>query len=130
MIARQRFLVIIYLHDTITNMMDYTEKEQLRGKIESAIVDTEKDIASLKELTKPIAPDNAIGRLSRMEAIGTKSINEANFNSAKSKLAKLKYALANIDAPDFGTCMDCGEPIPVRRIMVMPESVFCVNCAE
>ncbi len=111
-------------------MMESTEKEQLREKIKSVIIDTEKDIVSLKELTKPIAPDNAIGRLSRMEAIGAKSINEAALNSARNKLAKLKYALANIDNPDFGTCMECGEPIPLRRIMVMPESSFCVECAE
>lgn len=110
--------------------MDFNEKEELRKKIISAIPATEKDITALAKLTKPIAPDNAIGRLSRMEAIGTKGVNEAALSSARQKLVKLKYALANIDNPDFGICMDCGELIPLGRIMIMPESNLCVECAE
>ena len=110
--------------------MDPAEKEKIKERIQAAIVAVEKDIASLEELTKPISPDNAIGRLSRMEAIGSKSINEANLVSAKSKLAKLKYVLAGIDKEDFGICMDCGEPIPIARLMIVPESKFCVQCAE
>ena len=110
--------------------MDPSEKEVLKEKIMSAIPATEKDIAALTKLTKPIAPDNAVGRLSRMEAIGTKGVNEAALSSARQKLVMLKYALANINNPDFGICMDCGEPIPLGRIMIMPESNLCVACAE
>ena len=110
--------------------MEPAEKQEVKDRIQAAIAGVEKDIASLEELTRPIAPDNAIGRLSRMEAIGSKSINEATLESARSKLAKLKYAIASIDKEDFGICMDCGEPIPVARIMIVPESNFCVKCAE
>ena len=110
--------------------MDPAERQEVKERIQAAIAVVEKDIAALEELTKPIAPDNAIGRLSRMEAIGSKSINEANLASARTKLAKLKYALAGIDKEDFGICMECGEPIPIARIMIVPESKFCVSCAE
>lgn len=110
--------------------MEVLEKERVRKKIVAAITATEGDIASLAELTKPIAPDNAIGRLSRMEAISSKSINEAALDTARQKLARLKYALTKIDEPEFGLCLECGEPIPVGRIMIVPESPLCVNCAE
>ena len=110
--------------------MEVEERQKIKEKIQEAIAVAEKDIASLKELTRPIAPDNAIGRLSRMEAINTKSINEAALNTAKHKLTKLKYTLANIDNENFGICVDCGEPIPLGRIMIMPESNLCVACAE
>ena len=109
--------------------MDSTEQQEIRGKIQAAITATEQDIISLKERSRPVAPDNAIGRLSRMDAIGNKSINEAALSSARQKLVKLKYALANIEQPDFGICMECGEPIPVGRIMIIPESRLCVGCA-
>jgi DnaK suppressor protein len=46
------------------------------------------------------------------------------------KLTKLKYALANIDNENFGICVDCGEPIPLGRIIIMPESNLCVECAK
>ncbi len=110
--------------------MERTERQEIKEKIQAAIATTEKDIVSLEDLTRPIAPDNAIGRLSRMEAIGNKSINEAALRTARHKLVKLKYALTNIDKPDFGTCMECGEQIPLARIMIMPESHLCVECAD
>ena len=36
-----------------------------------------------KEITKPIAPENAIGRISRMDAINNKSVTEAALRQAK-----------------------------------------------
>ena len=110
--------------------MDPAERQEVKERIQAAIAIVKKDIAALEELTKPISPDNAIGRLSRMEAIGSKSITEANLETARTKLAKLKYALTAIDKEDFGICMECGEPIPIARIMIVPESKFCVSCAE
>ena len=35
---------------------------------------TKKDIKGLKEATKPISPENSIGRVSRMDAINNKSV--------------------------------------------------------
>ncbi|MBW1751063.1 MAG: conjugal transfer protein TraR, partial [Deltaproteobacteria bacterium] len=45
--------------------MDKRQKEEIRKKIQAQLLETEQDIANLEKLTKPIAPDNAIGRLSR-----------------------------------------------------------------
>ncbi len=105
------------------------EKEDLEEHIREKIEALRKDIVSYKELTKPIAPDNAIGRLTRMEAINSKSINEAALREAQYALSKLESALKMIDAPDFGLCRECEEPIPFGRLMIMPESDLCVECA-
>lgn len=110
--------------------MDLEDQERIEQKIISEIEKTQKDIDTLKELTKPIAPDNAVGRLSRMEAINAKSVNEATLASAKTKMGKLKWALSHIKEPEFGVCFECGEPIPIGRILLMPESTMCVACAE
>ena len=105
-----------------------------KAKLEKKII-TEKDnlltnIQSLEEGSKPVAPDDAIGRLTRMDAINAKGMNEANLNAARVKLAKLERALAKLHDPDFGTCAICEEPIPVGRIMLMPETTVCVQCAD
>jgi DnaK suppressor protein len=55
--------------------MDEKHRKQIAEQINRQIEETRQDISSLSEQVKPIAPDNAIGRLSRMEAIGAKSIN-------------------------------------------------------
>lgn len=110
--------------------MDKQRKEDIRKKIQAQLLETEQDIANLEELTKPIAPDNAIGRLSRMDAINNRSINQAALNSSRHKLSMLNKALGRINHPEFGICADCGNPIPAGRIMIMPETNLCVHCAS
>jgi len=106
------------------------DRQLLRLKIESSIEQIKEDIEDLKILTAPIAPENAIGRLSRMDAINNKSINEAALRKSKEKLQKLKYALSRIEDENFGMCDRCAKPIQPMRIMLMPESNYCVSCAS
>ena len=65
-----------------------TEKElkNIESVIIEAIEKTKQSILNLEELTKPIAPENAIGRVSRMDAINNKSVNEAALIKATQKL--------------------------------------------
>lgn len=110
--------------------MDTDQKEILARHIQETIAQLKADIAAYKALTQPIAPDAAIGRLTRMEAINSKSINEAALNKSQRKLSKLERTLRDIDDPDFGLCRECEEPVPFARLMAMPESDLCVACAE
>lgn len=104
--------------------------EEIRGKIHLEITKTEQSIIEYRELTKPEAPDVAIGRVSRMDAINNRGVMEAALKQAEIKLQRLKLMLEKIDAPDFGICAKCKKPIPIERIMIKPESLLCVNCAQ
>jgi RNA polymerase-binding transcription factor len=110
--------------------MNLQERDKLKLAIVKEIEAEKHLIEGLADSVKPVAPDNAIGRLTRMEAIGSRAISEASMNSAKAKLAKLETALEKVDQPDFGICIRCEKPIPHGRIMAMPENVLCVPCAE
>lgn len=110
--------------------MNAAEKIALRQKIMEIIQATEEKIKGMEEAARPIGPENAIGRVSRMDAINNKSVLEAALRSAKQKLSKLKIALTKIDKKDFGTCVFCQQPIPPARLMFMPESTRCVRCAD
>lgn len=110
--------------------MDEKQKQELKIKILEQIESLKKDIASLAEATRPISPDNAIGRISRMEAINAKSVNEKALTNAKARMNGLMRALDNIGDPDFGYCAICDEEIPMGRIMLVPESGVCVKCAQ
>lgn len=103
---------------------------KLKQHIQDAIKAEKSLIKILTETSKPVAPDNAIGRLTRMEAISSRGVSEASLNSAKEKLEALKNALEKIDQPGFGICIRCDKPIPVGRIMALPENTLCVPCAE
>lgn len=110
--------------------MTEKEKIQIREKIQDAIVQTEERIRGLERNTQPVAPENSIGRVSRMDAINNKSVAEAALRTARAKLSKLKIALTKIEEPAFGICSICSQPIPVARLMFMPESSRCVRCAD
>lgn len=105
------------------------KKEEIKQNILNEISKTEKLIAEYKELTKPVAPDDAIGRISRMDAINNKSVTEASLRQAEEKLKNLERVLSRVGTSDFGICIQCGKPIPEGRILYRPESLTCVDCA-
>lgn len=109
--------------------MQRAQKNQLKQLIRDRIDAANHDIAAFRAGSAPVPPDNAIGRLTRMEAIGSKSINEAALRKSRATLALLEKAIRTIDADDFGLCHDCEEPIAFARLMAMPETTLCVACA-
>lgn len=110
--------------------MKKSEQNTIIKIIAEDITKTEIAIKNYKELTKPIAPENAIGRVSRMDAINNKSVIEAALKKAEQKLSNLKIALSNINDPDFGVCYKCKQNIPIGRVLLMPHARFCVQCAS
>lgn len=110
--------------------MKSAQRQELKQKIEAALEEVKQSIVELTELTKPIPPENSLGRITRMDAINNKSVNEATLRQTKMKLNKLNHALNKIDDPKFGTCSRCRKPIQMKRLMFMPESNFCIRCAR
>ena len=103
--------------------------EKIRKLFEEEILKTEKSVARYEELTQPISPDDAIGRVSRMDAINNKSVMDAALQKARERLAGLKRNLEKLGTDDFGVCPKCKSAIQIERILLAPESSFCVNCA-
>ena len=110
--------------------MNKEDKQDIKKRILEELKKTEQLILDYKESTKPISPENAIGRVSRMDAINNKSVVEAALRKAEEKFNKLKLVLDKVNDADFGLCMRCGNPIPIGRILLMPQSRNCVRCAQ
>lgn len=104
--------------------------EEINEKIRLEIEKTREKIDSYKEITQPIAPDCAIGRVSRMDAIINKSVAESALRKAEQKLKNLEYVTTKIGQEDFGKCVLCNQQIPIERIIIRPESIHCVDCAK
>jgi DnaK suppressor protein len=51
-------------------------------------------------------------------------------DNARERLADADAALARMDSGEYGTCIDCGEEIPIARLEARPLSIRCVNCSE
>lgn len=104
-------------------------RDALKSAIGTRIDELREEIKSLEQAARPVAPDDAIGRLTRMDAIVNKGVTEAGLNNARAQLQALRRALESADDEDFGECERCLKPIAVARLLVMPETTLCVTCA-
>ncbi len=111
-------------------VLDDARRAELAEHLRAELDALAGEIATLESITVPVAPDRAIGRLSRLEAINEKSVNEAALRSARLREARVRGALARLHEADFGLCADCGEPIPFLRLKTVPGVRLCVRCAE
>jgi DnaK suppressor protein len=108
----------------------FMKKSKIRQLILQEIEKTSDLVDKYRDLSSPVAPENAIGRVSRMDAINNKSVNEAALRKAEAKLGGLRNALSRLDEPDFGYCAKCKAPIPPARILIMPHTRTCVGCSS
>ena len=72
----------------------------------------------------------AVGRLSRMDALQNQAM--ANAQQARRDVEKrqLIAALARMEEGEYGYCEDCGEDIPVKRLELNLVAAKCVKCAS
>jgi DnaK suppressor protein len=111
--------------------MQPAEKIKLQDLISQELVIIDSHIAELEVRCQPVSPDNAIGRLSRMEAIGERGVHQTALAAATQRRQALQTALQRIREDEgFGLCERCDEPILLARLMLMPESRFCVRCLQ
>ena len=104
-------------------------KKEIKSIILWKIKTMELEMENLKLLVQPIEPENSIGRISRMDAINNKSINDRMLRKAQEKLKYLKLNLKSLKNEDFGFCLKCKKQINFNRIKLMPETRKCINCS-
>lgn len=46
------------------------------------------------------------------------------------ELRKIDHALARIESGDYFQCESCGQPIGEERLIALPYSVLCIDCAN
>ena len=107
-------------------MKDTELKQLIRKEIDK----TKELIEMYKEEAKPVAPDCSIDILTRNDAMNNMSRVSSLLQQAQSKLSSLEYILSTVGTPEFGKCVQCRKKIPIGRILVRPESLHCIECAE
>ena len=110
-------------------MLTQEEKIDIQERINNKMSDLKERIEEYKELTKPIPPSESIGRVSRMDAINNRSVNEAALRQLTKQVQGLENALKRLGEDKFGRCISCGEIIPIARIIIMPGAIRCVRCS-
>ena len=110
--------------------MTQEERQQIIKVINSDIKKLTQKITELKEFTAPVAPDDAIGRISRMDAINNKSITEASMRNLQTRLEQLQKIMQVVNDKEFGMCLKCHKPIAFERLKIRPEIRLCAGCLQ
>ncbi len=110
--------------------MTTEELKEIMEIIRNEIHKLTQKISELKEFTAPVSPDNAIGRISRMDAINNKSIVEASQRNLQSRLDQLHNISQVVNEKDYGLCIKCHKSIAIERLRIRPEIRLCASCLQ
>ncbi|MGV2184017.1 TraR/DksA family transcriptional regulator [Rhizobium rhizogenes] len=82
------------------------------------------------EYRAPVVLDQqSVGRLSRMDAMQSQAMAQDITRRRQHRKVAIERALSRIRDGEFGYCVECGEPIAVRRLEIDPTFEACVRCA-
>lgn len=70
----------------------------------------------------------AVGRLSRMDALQNQAMAQAQARRRAAERQRIHAALARIDAGEYGYCLDCGDEIASGRLAADPAIALCAPC--
>jgi DnaK suppressor protein len=110
--------------------MKKSEKETLLADIAKLLAELATDIAYLEEASMPVAPNKAIGRISRMDAINNQNINKSLLQSKQEQKLHYEQLLAKLQNTNSITCNRCNESISALRLLRVPQAVICANCVK
>ena len=79
----------------------------------------------------PVTLDQqSVGRLSRMDALQRQAMSQEQARRRAQELVRIEQALQRLEDGEYGTCAECGEDIPDKRLELDPAAHLCVACAR
>ena len=97
--------------------------EEIRGELDKSITVLQGEQPTERAGSdSPQDPADAGSNLSETDR------TQAVLAAAKVQLLAVLDALQRIEHGTYGTCADCGSPIPDGRLDARPEAARCVSC--
>jgi DnaK suppressor protein len=100
----------------------------VRQRLEDACAQLDKSIAVLRSQQPAARADFPQDEIDAGTSLAEGDRAEAILASAMSQRSEIVAALDRIQDGSYGTCADCGRPIPEGRLEARPEASRCVNC--
>ncbi|MFT4702518.1 MAG: DnaK suppressor protein [Bradymonadia bacterium] len=104
--------------------------DALRARLGELRVELNELLDATKSGVKPVALDQPIGRLSRIDAIQQQKLAQANRRRTEIKLQQVMAALRSFDAGTYGVCRRCEDTIAADRLRARPETPVCMDCQQ
>jgi len=110
--------------------MDAHEQAHYRTRLEELAATLRQHLAGSREASAPVAPDRAIGRVTRQEALQAQQMALEVRRRTQQQLQRIEHALELIRQTRYGRCDRCGESIARARLDVAPDTFLCVPCID
>ncbi len=104
------------------------EKEELKRLIKEQIDELGLEIEEVKKALYPKRGKEPLDKVAHLNFKLEQSIHIQRDKELTKRLNRLKQAYLRIDRADYGICQECEEDIPMERLKLMPESLYCVDC--
>jgi DnaK suppressor protein len=104
-----------------------TSKFNAEAILKARLEDLKGRVAGIDELLQqPLPADFAdqAGDLENQDALG------AIEDNARRDILAIMAALNRIKLGTYGTCAECGRPIPEKRLEAVPTALRCIACEE
>ncbi|NOD62985.1 MULTISPECIES: TraR/DksA C4-type zinc finger protein [unclassified Ruegeria] len=110
--------------------MNEFESSYFKTKIRERLSELEQLSASGQKAQAVVELDQqAVGRLSRMDALQNQAMAKAQQTNRDIEKSRLQAALVRIEEEEYGYCEDCGDRIPDARLALDLAASKCVSCA-
>ena len=70
----------------------------------------------------------SVGRLSRMDALQSQAMAQAQQRRRDVFKGSLQAALQRLKEEEFGYCLECGDEIKEARLLANPAVLKCMSC--
>lgn len=88
----------------------------------------EEDAAGKQGQQTVTLDQQAVGRLSRMDALQNQAMAQATARRRIAERQRIMAALARIDADEYGFCTMCGDEVAAARLDADPAIALCAAC--
>ena len=106
------------------------DTQKARARLAARRAELEALSAEAAEARATVALDQqAVGRLSRMDAMQGQAMAEATERRRRIDLQRVEMAERRLAEGDYGHCIACDEQIPDGRLAIDPMAERCVRCA-
>ncbi|ABV38553.1 DnaK suppressor protein, putative [Shewanella sediminis HAW-EB3] len=103
------------------------QKRQLLSQLEAQLIELEQEVIAIHSRGAPVQLDQqAVGRVSRIDAIQQQQMAQANETQMSQQLLRIKQIL--LDPDEYGFCHECGESIGIGRLTIHPTAELCIQC--
>ncbi len=110
--------------------MSLEERAEIAASLKKQLIHLLKEVEATRESLQPVATQCSKSDPQRAELMQNQEIIYKNFAIAEKRYNSLLHTQKHLEDEDYGLCQDCDDNIAYKRLLLMPEAKYCVDCAN